>query len=475
MPRDSRDQGFEKGFEKALARHLRSAMPGGSSAQPTDACADTEILAAYHERRLSFDEVNFWKQHLVGCERCQQILAQLEIVEEAPVDLQATEREKETALAGAADRVATPPGAAAGTPIIPERDRFARRQWQWIAPVGALAAGLLLWITWRGNQMTMSHFPNNVQVAKDSRAAAPPPPSSVRGEQNEVAAPDKSALDKTKSSAEANVASAAQKKEAAAGTLAAESRRLADAERDAAALSQSLHQYSRAKTSGTPSKDLGPSNRALQQNIQQQNATIEDLKADRASSEFAYKLAPPSAESKKAPVPAAASPSPPPPKGEAAPAEAADQVPAKQPAAVQAYAPASAVTESRAGAVLTSNGSRLIPVPGGKVLWSIDPDGRIRRSTDGGQSWQLNDVGFAGTWLAGSAPSENVCWLAGTFGAVLLTTDAGAHWSKLSTPISAPIGTVVARDAQHAVVTLQSSKVRLETSDGGQTWTLVQP
>src|SRR5450755_2798268 len=74
MPSDERD----RQFERALQRHLRA-----SSADA--ACPDAEILAAYHERTLSPEEVAQWKEHIVACSRCQETLALVE--ETSPVAL----------------------------------------------------------------------------------------------------------------------------------------------------------------------------------------------------------------------------------------------------------------------------------------------------------------------------------------------------------------------------------------------------
>ncbi len=82
MPRDDREQNFDK----ALARHLGST----SAAQGND-CLDAETLAAYHERLLDPEEMAQHKAHIASCERCQEILAQLEatdpILVEADRDL----------------------------------------------------------------------------------------------------------------------------------------------------------------------------------------------------------------------------------------------------------------------------------------------------------------------------------------------------------------------------------------------------
>jgi hypothetical protein len=80
MPRDDREQNFEK----ALSRGLRS-----SNAAPDkegNDCLDAEILAAYHERLLDPEEMAQRKAHIVSCERCQEILAQLEATDTIPVE-----------------------------------------------------------------------------------------------------------------------------------------------------------------------------------------------------------------------------------------------------------------------------------------------------------------------------------------------------------------------------------------------------
>jgi len=70
MAPDERD----RRFDKALARHLRSAAPSGEAgglpavpASESVACPDSETLAAYHERSLLPQEMNSWKEHIVGC------------------------------------------------------------------------------------------------------------------------------------------------------------------------------------------------------------------------------------------------------------------------------------------------------------------------------------------------------------------------------------------------------------------------
>jgi hypothetical protein len=77
MPRDDRDLNFEK----ALAGSLRS-----SNAVPGNDCLDAETLAAYHDRLLDPEEMAQRKAHIASCERCQEILAQLEATDGIAVE-----------------------------------------------------------------------------------------------------------------------------------------------------------------------------------------------------------------------------------------------------------------------------------------------------------------------------------------------------------------------------------------------------
>src|SRR5260370_25426486 len=95
MASDERD----RSFDKALARHLRSAASAGQAAGMTSgtashasACPDPETLAAYHERSLLSEQLNSLKEHIVGCPSCQSVLALLETTADIP--LQAAEKDQ---------------------------------------------------------------------------------------------------------------------------------------------------------------------------------------------------------------------------------------------------------------------------------------------------------------------------------------------------------------------------------------------
>jgi len=139
-------------FDKALVRHLRSTPPEATPAQSSQ-CADAETLAAYHERLLAPSELNAWKEHIAGCQRCQEILAQLEATDEIPLGVAGMQPEDSRVLimqpVASHSPSQVPAPAQAISPVAsmqPRRISPATRRW--IAPAGAIAAGLLAWVVW---------------------------------------------------------------------------------------------------------------------------------------------------------------------------------------------------------------------------------------------------------------------------------------------------------------------------------------
>jgi hypothetical protein len=260
------------------------------------------------------------------------------------------------------------------------------------------------------------------------------------------------------------------------------------------ALSADLRKEENFKDAQRRPNYAGPSNRALQQqsnNIYQnaQPAPAPEQKQDVpafAESDKLAAAAPPPKVQPAPPQPAAAA------RAKAANAPAQDSgavvggVKEKKALVDRQNAEITAVTSQNETVIVTGDaavlatsmtqisGARILPVPGTKIIWKIDDDGRVRRTNDLGDSWKVQDTGTSATLFSGSAPSEKVCWLVGTFGTVLVTIDAGAHWTKATVPINSTIDRIDATDGRHAVVTLQSSTVQFETFDGGQNWSLVK-
>src|SRR5438094_7103107 len=193
MAPDERDQSFDK----ALARHLRAdnSLQDSASPSPRDfagagECPGPETLAAYHERSLLPDEMNSWKEHIVGCANCQTILSHLEATDAIP--LQTTDAARVLAQQESAHQVAASSQRQPAVPaILPKQSRRARilraARWQWLAPAGALAASLLVWIALHEKQSLAPPNMNKVQIA--TKEPPPPPPPSVSGLPRETSPP----------------------------------------------------------------------------------------------------------------------------------------------------------------------------------------------------------------------------------------------------------------------------------------------
>jgi hypothetical protein len=456
----------DRNFEKALSRHLRS-----EPAFPETACADSESLAAYHERLLSPSELASWKEHIAGCTRCQQILEALETSERVPLDLG---RERQAELEVVVE---------SSGPARAERDRVqpievaaakSRRRvianWRYAVPAGAIAAGLLVWIVARESHLepAVVERPN---LPVSDRSASVPADAAKTNRASEVA--------KTLPESKLKQPSLTPQAENAGPRADASQADQKDLDQEFSLKSAPLRDGFAVPTSHPPQQKA--------EGDRLRNRRKTETSANRKEEAQSFdELDMPAAEARAqimhvAPTPPA--PPPPPPSAEAVGGVAEKRSRQTKPAAA-APAPQSARSAPvlARSSVTETAGPRIFPVPGSKVLWRIDELGSVDRSEDLGETWSAQDTGvsatrFAGlnpTLLSGSAPSENVCWLVGTFGTVLLTTDAGLHWTKLAAPATSTIDRIEASDARHAVVTLQSTTIQFATSDGGQSWSAVK-
>jgi photosynthesis system II assembly factor YCF48-like protein len=464
----------DRSFDKAVARHLRSAAASSDSANQAagssslrDTCPDTETLAAYHERSLLPEELNSWKEHIVACAHCQKVLAHLELTDDIP--LHASEEQEVFAMADAqhAQKIET-----VARPAAREGRRAAHLthgvRWRWIAPAGAIAAGLLVWIAMHEKEPPFSSS-NEVKMAKNQEPAAPSPPASTKAlppspEVQRSSAKPSSAADAVSSYSESRDLRKQQTDELrtrgapAARSLGREESERKDAERDAngyllreekkADLDDKLvggmvREKAREakKESETQANARIPApSPAQEQNLQAQNQNISPKVAGPAPLRQTKNLAKPKAATPAAPPPAPA-------------AEVASN-----------YA-ANGATE----AVMVT-ASRLIVAPSSTFVWLPGRAGLIEFSRDGGRSWMRQPSGVLVDLLTGSATSESVCWIVGRTGAILLTTDAGAHWKLLSPPLKEDLGGIRATDAQHATIWNAHGTKYFVTNDGGLTW-----
>ena len=465
----------ERSFDKAIARHLRSAAASSDAAKQAagtpssrDACPDTETLAAYHERALLPEELNSWKEHIVGCAHCQEVLAHLELTNDIP--LYASKEQKVFAMADAQHAPYAQGIEAVARPTAREGQRASRLthgiRWRWIAPAGAIAAGLLVWIAMHENDHPFSSS-SEVKIAKNQEPAGAPPPMSTR---TPTASPEVQRSPSKPSSAADAVSSYSGWSESrgslrkqqtdesrergalAARSLGIEESGRKDAERDAnsyllrdekkadlddklagGAVREKALEHKKESETRSPAP-------AQEQNLQAQNQNVSPKVPGPAPLGQTRNLT-----KSKATTPAAAPP--------ASAAEVASN-----------YA-VSGATE----AVMVSD-SRLITAPGSTFVWRAGRAGLIEFSRDAGRSWMRQPSGVLVDLLTGSATSESVCWIVGRAGAILLTTDAGAHWKLLSSPLKEDLGGIRATDAQHATIwNVRGTKYFL-TSDGGLTW-----
>jgi Photosynthesis system II assembly factor YCF48 len=446
MPSDERDQQFER----ALARHL-----SGASGSPE--CPDAEILAAYHERSLSVEEMAHWKGHIAVCARCQEGLLLVEQTENVPTNegqhQRESERESQLAAPAMAPRAAgTSQGAesfltrAAGAGPAPVRKLKLRSRaaWSWIVPVGAVAAGVIVLISVR--EIRTQHA-KQTQVALQ-RLPAPLP-----------AAPQASARQE------------ARKEEAPV----AKTQNVPGAEKSAPS----------APALQSPSAASPPLRKEVARSPRQESPSVRDgavaaLEPPPSASSYAA-----SADALQTHAPPASSPAPPAP-GAATPGvsaqhneenKKAQSLKARVAPELQPSAAAPTMTSAEVVARANDNlaqtaltNGRYIVAPGEKHAWRLGDGGLIEVSIDRGKTWKPQSSGVTTDLTAGSAASDKVCWVVGKSGTLLLTVDGGKNWNQIASPISGDLGGVHATDESHASIWDVSNRASFETNDGGVTW-----
>ncbi len=468
MGSDERD----RRFDKALSRHLRASHGAADAALQRGSCPDTETLAAYHERSLLPEELNSWKEHIVGCAHCQVILAQLESTDQIP--LEAADKEealamKESVAAMAAQNLEALPAAAAPSKSQPASETRLREKarsfrlssgvrWRWLAPAGALAAGLLVWIAVHENEKPHLLALPTTQIAKIQEPLSTPPSSSgpVSAALSDLAK-SKSVTDETASSntrAKSEVTRQSQKRDYEA--RGAPEKPFADKEKGLRKDAGRDSSEDLLRAGNQADLDAKAVPRAMQQEVapqaQTEAANIQSQNQNNYNAQRVPGPAPLSQmdtkkkERKAARAAAAAAPEP-----------------------VGGTVAGLTAATSMMQAVTVSN-PRLISPPGSTVVWRAGRAGLIEFSGDNGASWSRQTSGALVDLLVGSAPSDKVCWIVGRVGAVLLTTDGGAHWKSIAAPLGEDLGGVHALDAFHATIWNALNTKSFETRDGGLTW-----
>jgi len=512
----------ERKFEQALARHLREEAGADELAST---CPDAEVLAAFHERMLSSEELNAAKQHVETCSRCQEILAHLEASDET--ELQAEEEKvlemREPVLAGPADReerfgrAAAPAAVASVTAALKAPRSISNGRGgklsRWVAPVGAIAAGLLIWAVVRDSKPQNFAPATNIQVAQqraeDEQAAnnlgsdsadklsragnrklQPAQGFSTRS----LPAEEQSQLTDrlSKDSEGARKAPGA----AIAGRLATEEQGRADKylpEAKPAAPAKSVAGRGNAANASAAPVVAGARQSGNKQTTNLpamgRNEVTLSLEAEEARKAPTRERSTLSKEKLEAGV-AVASPAPSPPPGTLSEtvtvqsAEVASAKPAQKKDAdaknaelvTTAQAEVSANYARTAAALKgkVTEDSKTIVTPGGTALWQLQAAGIIERSVDRGLTWSRQDSGTTRDLVGGSAPSDVVCWIVGRRGLILRTTDGGGHWEKVTAPTAEDFTGIRATDALHAAILDRGGRAEFVTSDGGVNWERVK-
>jgi hypothetical protein len=482
----------ERKFEQALARHLRGDAVGArnkTNAHPAVAnevvrgadCLNVAMLAAFHESMLSSSETVAVKDHVAVCSRCQEILMQLEATDEIALEAEPQNilNARDAALSTGASDVhhsarQTPgltaePASALKAPQDISRGRGFKGL-RWAAPAGAIAAGLLIWFVVRDNKVQTPSRSNNVQVAqeqpRDERLAAPRPLP---------ASPPHEPSTETKQLNE-------RRKDGSRVKQPAEESGVLRAPKSAssAAIANGL---------GAVASDASPRANVRQLPIESRNysslGAIENKPPEISSSQADVSVtaaAPPVSGDPPAQsgAPMATSPA----GSNGGPSKAAKQ----KADADHTYTTTTIVDEQPKLAteqVATNDKLEVSPslkkdsfentkilAPKRTVQWRLLSGGRIERSSNGGVSWLAQNSGVNVELLAGSAPSDAVCWIVGRAGTVLRTTDGGGHWKQVARPNTGDIIGIQGMDAMHAIVYDGTAgvPVRLATNDGGVSW-----
>jgi hypothetical protein len=419
-------------------------------------CPESDVLAAYHERSLLPEEMNSWKEHIVGCARCQAVLAELEATDTIPLRASEDASEKQQAL-----------------PKFPEKSRIVPIsrgvRWQWIAPAGALAAGLLVWVAWHENQTLPWKTPAPVKRARQEPPSLPPSPSTPRP-----------AASRPLAQAQADQSASLPKDQAAGGLLSAEETRMP----------QALKQLEKpeARVKSAPARPSANQERGAREGTANDRMVRSPAEKEPASEPKPGSVGPVTetvvvqTEAANAQTPMQPSPlgaqsaGPRPVAREAEPGKKSKSETlalARHAAAAPSPTDSAAFSDLSASQALMARASDLglIVAPNKKTLWRAGHAGMIEFSRDSGASWSRQTSNVLVDLTAGFAPSEKVCWIVGRAGTILLTTDAGSHWAVLHSPLEEDLGGVHSTDALHATIwNLGNTKV-FETADGGVTWT----
>jgi hypothetical protein len=456
--------------DKAMDGLLRRSLARDAAA--SDSCPEPDVLAAYSERSLDDEEMARYELHFSQCAQCREQLAAIfraATVMENPVEQE---------LMDVAPTVGAPQvravSAIAGARRPEKLARHGQFDRRWLAPV---AAAILLVVFLYGRNVFRFEKPltSEKQVAMVKQEAVPP-----AGSMDEKLAIGKpAAAPPAQSLADAKGAGTTQPK---APLVARELPRVAKNSPSAPRpMNDEVARLSRERAEYE-----------ISNNLQKRPEDVTGTAMNQAAPAGADSL---SAEKKTGD----ALPAPSAPGAGAAPGRetsAQSKVKAETRAAgavasgAMPKSGASGVTNSRtqrqaaagaqAGAEATGMSQALVAQPAWLVIPAPDPDvqyrvanvGVVERTDDGGATWRRQRVKTSDEIVAGAAPSDNVCWLVGRGGVVLMTND-GKNWKQIPSATSVDLVAVTAGNASSATVTAADGRM-FSTQNGGVTWQLMK-
>jgi hypothetical protein len=112
------------------------------------------------------------------------------------------------------------------------------------------------------------------------------------------------------------------------------------------------------------------------------------------------------------------------------------------------------------------------PSPDPTVKWRVAGT-RVERTIDGGNTWITDRAPSVSGVRSGVSPSRDVCLLVGDAGLVVRRETSGS-WTVVTPPVAATLIAIAAPSASDALVTAADGR-RFRTTDGGNTWTFVNP
>jgi hypothetical protein len=445
-------------FERALTRHLRGQGP-----DIVGTCLDADTLAAYQEGALSEEERSAAKIHFGSCARCREIVAQL-VATERFSGLEESEGELAVGL------LPQPKGDAGKVARFPGKKKWLLR---WATPMGAIAAGILLYVSFRDFRSPAKRVESVTQIAENrddhaaresySAPAAPQPNAKQQEDSLPAEAPQrqraKSSIvrdEEENSRAQAEPPEHLKNEKKSVPPVASPSPTFSAGTGQAAGRISAVG----AGKGLAKTENLGAASKATSADSLQARAAAENKPASRDVAGIGGT--------------AAAPPAPPFP-----PSSSQVVVTEAAPMASTETVEVSPLRKSKDAdsPVASQNGFsklELLPSGGiaqsGKSIWRFGQHGAISHSGDGGKTWTSQIAPVTAVLTSGSAPAKNICWIAGGDGALLRTTDGGKRWQPIITPIAGNLGGVVATDGKHATIWDAPRMQTFRTSDGGKTW-----